>query len=48
MKTYIINIKSRRDRRDKMDLLLRKNGFEIPEEGKKNPEGEKKFTVQSK
>ena len=39
MKTYIINIKSRRDRRDKMDLLLRKNGFEIPEEGKKNQEG---------
>ena len=39
MKTYIINIKSRRDRRDKMDLLLRKTGFEIPEEGKKNQEG---------
>jgi len=39
MKTYIINIKTRNDRRQMMDLQLRNNGFEIPEEGKKNEEG---------
>ena len=39
MKTYIINIKTREDRRLMMDLQLRKMGWEIPEEGKKNEEG---------
>jgi hypothetical protein len=33
MKTYVINIKTREDRRFLMDLMLRENGFEIPEEG---------------
>ena len=39
MKTYIINIRPREDRRLLMDLQLRKNGWEIPEEGKKNAAG---------
>ena len=39
MKTYIINIKPREDRRILMDIQLRKNGWEIPEEGKKNEDG---------
>jgi len=39
MKTYIINIRPREDRRLLMDLQLRKNGWEIPEKGKKNEEG---------
>ena len=34
MKTYIINIKTREDRRLLMDIQLRANGFEIEEEGK--------------
>ena len=29
MKTYVINIKTREDRRHLMDLMLRENGFEI-------------------
>ena len=32
MKTYVININTREDRRLMMDLQLRANGFEIPEE----------------
>ena len=39
MKTYIINIKTREDRRLLMDIQLRANGFEIEEEGKKNERG---------
>ena len=39
MKTYIINIRTREDRRLLMDTQLRKNGWEIPEEGKKNEKG---------
>ena len=35
MKTYIINIKTREDRRLLMDIQLRDNGFEIKEAGKK-------------
>ena len=39
MRTFIINIPTREDRRLMMDKQLRANGFEIPEEGKKNEEG---------
>ena len=39
MRTFIINIPTRDDRRQMMDKQLRANGFEIPEEGKKNAEG---------
>ena len=39
MKTYVININTREDRRLMMDLQLRANGFEIPEEGRKNEAG---------
>ena len=36
MRTYIVNIRPREDRRLLMDKQLRENGWEIPEEGKKN------------
>ena len=39
MRTFIINIPTRDDRRQMMDKQLRANGFEIPEEGKKNEAG---------
>ena len=39
MKTYIINIPTREDRRLLCDTMLRENGFEIEEEGRKNEEG---------
>ena len=39
MRTFIINIPTREDRRLLMDRQLRETGFEIPEEGKKNEEG---------
>ena len=39
MRTFVINIPTRDDRRQMMDKQLHKNGFEIPEEGKKNEAG---------